>query len=203
MTGFLSARFAITGTLLAIAGAAFLALTIFAGVQTARIEGFHVWPVSVPGWKKTAQDRQASIDRMIAAQDQAEALAKAARLEREKTYADIAERIDDNAQDQIETAMAAADRFIAAGGMRREGDRSAPCPARTGPANHAAEGPDRTGRAAQLDARPAGDLPPIDGGDEDLVLVSAADVRICTRNTVKAEAGRDLALQLQTASEAE
>ncbi|MFW2445984.1 MAG: hypothetical protein ACN4E6_01540 [Qipengyuania pacifica] len=202
MTGFLAAKHAIKGGILAIVAVAFLALAIFAGVQTSRIEGFHVWPVSMTGWKKTAQDRQATIDQLAAAQDLAAATAHAARVAQESTYRDIAERIDENAEDSIESAMAAADRFIANGGLRGQASGSQPCSARAASSDHRSEGFDGTGRATQLDASGAGDADlgePTDG----LVLVSAADVRICTRNTVKAEAGRDLAIKLEAASKPE
>lgn len=206
MNGFLAARFAVTGTLLAIAGAAFLALAVFAGVQTARIEGFHVWPVSVTGWKKTAQDRQATIDELVDAQGDAEAIAEAARAATEAAYSDIAERIDDNAQDTLDTALAAADRFVAAGGMRAE---TAGHPARCAPApagDHGARHPETARPAPQLDAAGPGAADPgqaaAGSGEsaEGLVLVSPADIRICTVNTVKAEAGHALATQLEAAS---
>ncbi|MCP2016846.1 hypothetical protein [Qipengyuania citrea] len=199
MTGFLGARHAIKGTLLAGCAGAFLSVVAFAGVQTARLEGFHVWPVSVTGWKKTAQDAQATIDRIELAQIEAAEAARLARIAKEDAYRQIAERIDDNAKQSLDTALDAADRFIAAGGLRASAAGSAPCSARTGAADYPAADPDRTGRTAQLDAAGAGagDLGAPAGG---LVLVSAADVRICTRNTVKAEAGRDLALQLEHAS---
>lgn len=202
MTGFLAAKHAIKGGMLAIVAFGFLALAIFAGVQTARIEGFHVWPVNMTGWKKTAQDRQATIDQLAAAQDLAAATAHAARVAQESTYRDIAERIDENAEDSIESAMAAADRFIANGGLRGQAPGSQPCSARTAGSDHRAEGFDGTGRATELDASGAGAA---DLGEpaDDLVLVSAADVRICTRNTVKAEAGHDLAVKLEAASRPE
>lgn len=187
-----AARIGLTGLVIILLGAALV-------VQTVRLEGFHVWPISVTGWIKTAETRQATIDRITAAQRLAEAEARAARLTQENTYRDIAERIDDNAEDTLEGAMAAADRFIAAGGLRGQAPGSAPCPARTAGGDYRAEDPDRTGRTAQLDAADAGAVDP-GAIDSDFVLVSAADVRICTRNTVKAEAGRDLALQLEQAS---
>ena len=202
MTGFLAAKHAVKGIMLATVAIAFLALAIFASVQTARIEGFHVWPVSVTGWKKTAQDRKATIDQIIAAQNEAAANARVARLAKEATYRDIAERIDENAEDSIESAMAAADRFIANGGLRGQAYGSQPCSTRTASSDHRPEDFDGAGRATELDAAGAGT---VDLGQpaEDLVLVSAADVRICTQNTVKAEAGRDLAIKLEAASRPE
>ncbi len=200
MTGLdLQARAAAFAARIGIGGAIIAALAVALAIQTARLEGFHVWPVSVTGWIKTAEDRQATIDRITEAERLAAAEARAARLAQETTYRDIAERIDDNAQDTLEGAMAAADRFIAAGGLRSQAAGSAPCSARTAAGNHRAENPVGAGRTAQLDAAGAGsaDAGPSGTG---FVLVSAEDVRICTRNTVKAEAGHDLALQLEAAS---
>ena len=98
--------------------------------------------------------------------------------------------------------MAAADRFIANGGLRGQAYRSQPCSTRTASSDRRSEDFDGAGRATQLDAAGVGN---VDLGQpaEDLVLVSAADVRICTQNTVKAEAGRDLAIKLEAASRPE
>lgn len=181
--------------------ASLLAALAAATIQTARLEGFHVWPITVTGWIKTASDRQKIIDRMTSAQDEAAQAARAQRLDQEAHYRAIAERIDDNAQDTLEAAMAAADRFIAAGGMRSQAAGNPRCSAGTGAGDSSAEDIGRTGRATQLDAGgdrlaagPAADLA------EGFVIVSAEDIRICTRNTIKAEAGHQLATQLQAAS---
>lgn len=181
-------------------------LTVLAAglvIQTVRLEGFRLWPVSVTGWIETAQARQKTIDDMLTAQQRASELAAAARQAKERAYRDIAERIDKNAQGNLDSALAAADRFIAAGGMRAEAPGSARCATRTGRADHRAEDPDRARPAAQLDAQadrqPAG-LEGAAGTAEGLVLVPAADIRLCTINTIKAEAGRDLALQLEAES---
>lgn len=170
-------------------------------IQTIRLEGLRIWPVSVTGWKEKAIDRQLVIDQLIEAQTIATERAEQARQAQADTYRDIAERIDDNAQDSLGSAMDAADRFIAAGGMRAEATgHPARCPA--SPAgNHRAEDTEGTGSPAQLDAPDLGEGPAA-GRAEGLVLVSPADIRICTENTVKAEAGRDLALQLEAESAA-
>lgn len=201
MTG-LQARVVAFAGRIGLAGLVIALLAIALAIQTARIEGFHVWPVSMTGWKKTALDAQAGLVRIAKAQDDAAKAARQARIDQETTYREIAERIDDNATKSMDAALVAADRFIAAGGLRAQTAGSPPCSARTASTYHAAQDPDRTGPATQLDAASAG---PRDAGTraEDAVLVSAADVRICTANTVKAEAGRDLALQLEAASDAQ
>lgn len=201
-----TAKIALRGIWLIFIGALLIAALTFGIVQTIRLEGLHVWPVSVTGWIKTAEERQATIDMLENAQDLAAAKALVARIAQEAAYRDIAERIDEDAQDNLDSALGAADRFIAAGGMRRPGAAGSPRGAAgTGREDHAAEDPGRAGRAPQLDAAIAGVLDRLDeaageGTGGDFVLVSAADVRICTRNTVKAEAGHQLATQLQAAS---
>lgn len=202
-----TATVALRGIWLAFIGATVAAALTFGMVQTARLDGFHVWPLSFDGWIKVAADRQATIETFVKAQETAALKAQLQRKAQEDAYRAIAERIDDNAEDSLASAMGAADRFIAAGGMRGQ---VAGCPrgaAGTGAPDHGAEDLDRTSRATQLDADIAGVLDRLDqaigdGPGDGLVLVSAADVRICTRNTVKAEAGHQLATQLQAASTA-
>jgi hypothetical protein len=179
------------------------ALAIGLAIQTARLEGFKVWPLSMTGWIEIAGARQTTIEDMIAAQERAADQARAARVQHEKTYREIAERIDENATDQLEAALAAADRFVAAGGMRAEAGRNTRCATRTGAEDNAAENSAAAGRTPQLDARNAGQPAGLEGAAgtaESLVLVPAADIRLCTINTIKAEAGRDLALQLEAES---
>lgn len=202
-----SARIALKGIWLAFIGALFAALALALAIQTARLEGFHIWPVSMTGWIKTAEDRQATIDDFTREQALAKARAAAARQSQEQTYREIAERIDEHAQDDLGRALDAADRFIAAGGLRSAAAGSAGCRAGTAGAYHPAEDSGRAGRATQLDADIAGVLDRIEAAQaggaatgEGFVTVTAADVRICTRNTVKAEAGHALATQLQAAS---
>lgn len=196
-------KVALKGAWLAVIAAVVVAALAFGAVQTVRIEGFKLWPFEVTGWKPLAIERQTTIDSMFTAQQLAEAKAEAARIAKEAVYRDIAKRIDDNAKESLDAALAAADRFIAAGGVRPPADRSSPCRAGTAAGDYRAADPDRTGRAAQLDApgSGAGNAGPTDRGPAaGFALVSAEDIRICTRNTVKAEAGRALALQLEAAS---
>jgi len=47
---------------LAIAAAAFIAVAGLAGVQTVRLYGFHLWPISITGWIATAKAREAERD---------------------------------------------------------------------------------------------------------------------------------------------
>ena len=51
MTGLdLQARAAAFAARIGIGGAIIAALAVALAIQTARLEGFHVWPVSVTGW---------------------------------------------------------------------------------------------------------------------------------------------------------
>lgn len=200
MPGWTQTEMALKAGWLALVGALVLAIAAFGAVQTIRLEGLKVWPLSIEGWKPLAEARQAQIDDIMEAQALAAEIARARRLERESQYRDIAERIDQNAQADLDGSLRAADRFIAAGGMRAEANRSVRCSTGTGAEDHRAEDPAGTRRAPQLDAAPSAQPQPQPA--EGLVLVSPADVRICTVNTVKAEAGHELATQLQEASAA-
>ncbi len=202
MPGWTQTQMALKAGWLALIGALVLAIGVFGAGQTIRLEGLKVWPLSIEGWKPKAERLQAQIDAMTLAQLLAAEEAEAARLAQEQRYRDIAERIEDNAQADLDGSLRAADDFIAAGGMRAEAGRSAPCRAGTAAGDHRAEDPAGPRRAPQLDAATGAQpdagarLEPAEG----LVLISPADVRICTVNTVKAEAGHQLATQLQEAS---
>ena len=120
MNPFLTARHAVTGVALAIASAAFLALAIFASVQTARIEGFHLWPVSITGWKKTAQIRERERDAERTAHQQTkvrieETMLEAERLEQQrlgrvrKEQQEISDAIRQDYTSRLATVRARAD----------------------------------------------------------------------------------------------
>lgn len=201
MPGWTQTEMALKAGWLALIGALVLAIAAFGAVQTIRLEGLKVWPLSIEGWKPRAEAGERLIADIMVAQELAEQMARSQRLETESEYRGIAERIDHNAQADLDGSLRAADRFIAAGGMRAEAGRSAPCRARTAAGDHRAEDPAGTRRAPQLDASPSVQPDP-QPQPEGLVLISPADVRICTVNTVKAEAGHQLATQLQEASAA-
>lgn len=190
-------RLAIKGVWVAVAALAFTALLSMLVAQTIRLEGFKLWPLSLDGWKSRAMAAEATIAEIAREQALAGEIATAKRIGKEAQYRGIAERIDDNAQDQLVAADAAAERFIAAGGVRPQ---AAGCPrstAGTGTEDRDTGNPQGAGQAAQLDAaETGGDF----GLPEGYVIVPADDVRICTANTIKAEAGRALAIELERAS---
>ena len=163
--------------------AAFALVIAFGAVQTVRLEGLNVWPVSVEGWKPKAKRYEGTIRDVRNAQDLAAEKARLARLEQEARYRALAERIDDNAQRGNRMALDAAERFIAAGGYRCTG----------GVRRRANRGPGSgTGASAEsnrpVDPERAGGAPELDGAE--VVGVTADDVRICTVNTIKAEAAK-------------
>lgn len=170
-------RLGITSTAFAIA----LALLV---VQTVRIEGLHVWPISVAGWKARALDAERTIAEIEKAQDEALTAAVEARDQAEADYRNLAERIDRDAEDVRQDAMADAERYIAAHRVRcpaAGGAAGGPAPAAEDHRTGDGEGP---GAATELDA--AG-----------LVAVLAEDVLICTANTLQAEASRSWALEME------
>ncbi|MCB2085045.1 MAG: hypothetical protein KDE07_01185 [Sphingomonadaceae bacterium] len=180
-----------------------MAIAIMLGllaVQSIRLEGFKIWPIDVEGWKPKAERLQATIDNITAAQDLAEQNARTARLEDEAEYRGITERIDNNAKRDLALAGDATELFIAAGGVRPEGaDRS---PGRAGACTQDRDPADTqgAGRAPELDATPHRSPSGLPDG---YVIVRADDVRLCTINTIKAEAGHELAVELERASSAD
>lgn len=205
MPPWMAARVALKAGWLALVAAIALAIAGFGMVQTIRLEGLHIWPLSIEGWRPLAQERGRQLAAIKQAQIDAGIAAQAAKAAQETTYREISERIDEHAENEIDRALRDADRFIAAGGMRREAAGSQPCPAPAAGPDHRAANSAAAGPATQLDGTSdsagAGLADPARAGAEaDLVTVRAADIRICTINTLKAEAGRAFAQQLQQAS---
>lgn len=159
------------------------ALIVLLTVQTARIEGFKVWPIAVEGWKPKAERLQADLDNVKAAQVVALAKAQAAKDKAEQNYRTLAENTDDQIKQARSAAMASAERYIAAHRVRPQAaDRSAGGAAAT-PEDQRPESGDRSGAAPILASR-------------DFVTVTPDDIRICTENTVRLESVREWALGL-------
>ena len=176
----LASRIGLTGLAIAI-------LLALLAVQTVRIEGFRMWPLSIDGWKARALTAEQTIRDIEKAQADALARAELAKAKAEADYRNLAERIDDETEQARESAMDAAERFIAANRVRCEATGRAA----GGPAPAAEDRGARDGDAA-------GGAPELDEG---FVAVEAADVRICTANTLQAEAAREWALEMEAASE--
>ena len=197
----LGARYAFKGIWLAAIAAVGIALFAFGLVQTARVEGLKIWPAEIEGWKPKAERLQAELDRVPAAQEEARARAAAAKAATENTYRAIAQEVDDHAEDETRRELAAADRYVAAHRLRPEADPDRGGRAAPGAGDRSSGDGQATGRAPQLDdAGSAGDLYADPGALDGLVAVSAQDVRICTINTLQAEAGRQWAIALEEVS---
>jgi hypothetical protein len=154
-------------------------------VQTIRLEGFELWPVSIEGVRPKADRLQRKSDDFDNAQDDALSAAMAAKAATERRYQELAERIDNDAEQARVGHLDDAERFIAANRMQRcPADRSAAGRAAAPAADDGAGYVEAADPAAKLDAA-------------ELVTVPASDVRICTTNTLQAEAGRAWALALE------
>jgi hypothetical protein len=192
VTPWTQAKVAIKGIWVASRAALFICAIGFGVVQTVRLEGLKVWPVEITGWRPLAIERGETIASFAAAQDQALKDALAAKAKAEADYRTLAERIDDEDEQARAGAMDDAERYIA-------GNRVQRCPADRGAAggastDHGTSGGDAAGPPAIVDAAGA-------GIGADLVAVTADDVRICTANTLQAEAARSWALDLVRESE--
>lgn len=197
LPGRLQRDFALKGLWFAAIAAAFAVLLGLLVVQTVRLEGLKIWPLEVEGWKPTAERLRLDLDHVLTAQRHAELEQLRVNAAAEKTYSAIANRIDEHAETDLARQLGAANRYIAAHRVRSEA--AAGAFGRTGAAtgDRGAEDPGTAGRTAQLDDPGAADRV---AGAGDLVVVSAEDVRICTVNTIKAEAGHTLATALASAS---
>jgi len=184
-------------------GAILLAWAATIAIEEYRIQGLHlevfgIELVEVKGWKTRAKISERAVELVAERAELANAKAAAAKAATETSYRQLAERIDDHAQVDIAGELARAEHFIAAGGLWAQAGGSPIGRPVAAAGDHGAGSAQGAGGTAQLDdqGRPAGDR----GPDGRLVVVTADDVRICTINTVKAEAGRSLALELEEAS---
>lgn len=152
--------------------------------------GFHL-----EGWKPRAQREARRNAALVAAQAKALAEQKALLAKAAQDYRDQAERTDNETDLATQVELGAADRHIAANRVRCPADRGASGPTPAGASGGSAEGSDRSGGAAELDA-----VGPAGAAGTDLVAVTAEDIRICTRNTVRLQKAREWGLRLQAIS---
>lgn len=171
-------RLAAFASRISLTGLAIAILVALLAVQTVRLEGFKLWPLSIEGWKPKAERYERTIneldEKMKAARDDWEA----AILKREQAYRDLAQRTDDNAEQALSDAMDAAERHIAANRVRCEGNRGGVSGPTANPEGGSAGGSNRPGGASEL------------------VAVTENDVRVCTANTIRLEAAREWGLSL-------
>lgn len=176
------ARLAAFASRIGLTGLAIAILAALLAVQTVRLEGFRLWPLSIEGARPKVERLQRDLDNVKAAQVVARERAEAAKLKVEQEYRQLAGRIDDEAEDAREGALADAERFIAASRVRCE-----------------AAGGRGSGAVAAAGDQGAGRGEAVPGSAEldGAVAVSADDVRACTLNTIQANAARDWALGLE------
>lgn len=175
-------------------GFVLLALVAALVVQTVRIEGFAFWPFKFEGLAAKVERLQGDLDRAKAAQALAEKAQRAVLQRAAEDYEQLAKEKDIEARSEMQIALGDADRHIAANSVRVE---TIGCP--SGGTFASAQGDsardiEGAGQSTVLDAtayRP---------GLKSLVAVLADDVRICTENTIKAEAAHDWARGLEAAS---
>lgn len=179
----LQARAAAFASRLGLTGLAIAVLIALLAIQTVRLEGFKLWPIDIEGARPKAERLQGVIDDIDKAQEAALKAAQEAKERAEREYRDLAERIDDDAEEARQGNLDAAERFIAVNRVRCEGNRG------DGGRAVAAAGDNGT-----RDGEGASPAPELDAG---LVAVPDSDVRICTVNTLQAEAARAWALELE------
>lgn len=171
-------------------------LLIGFGVQTARIEGFKVWPISVKGYKAENKSLKDQLDKLVAAQATAGNAQKQVNDNAAKTYKDITKGVDYDAHKTLPVELGAAERYAAAHRVRTPRGGGAPGYAAPSASGDGPRDTQAAGTTSQLDDASGGGtfIPGV-------VIVSDADLKICTINTVKAEAGHDFATKLEAATQ--
>lgn len=194
----LSANYTIRGIKLALAGGVFLLLAAGNVAQLIDRHGFKFWFVEIEGVHDRADRLEAEIKGIELAQGQAGQMAKDQREANEDEYRDIAADVDRNAGTALDRGFASADRYIRANRVW-QWPEGVPCSnAGTAAGGDGTGNPQGAGQTSELDGSRTGRGSGARG--DGMVVVSAEDVRICTENTVKAEAARDYVTKVERAS---
>jgi len=164
----------------ALVGLAFAIVLALLAVQTARIEGFRVWPINIEGWKPLAQRMQAERDALIDAQEKAGAAQAAVNAAAQSRYQQLAERADNEHERNLEAARLGARNYITANRLRPAPDHSAPGETVAATGSDSASSSDGPGAPAIVDA----------------IAITESDLLICTDNTARLVAVREWALGL-------
>lgn len=175
-------RIAAFASRIGLTGLAIAVLIALLAVQTVRLEGASLWPLSIEGARPKAERLQRTLDEIKHRQVEALAKAQQAKWVAEQKYRNLAEMVDHNADKDRKNALAAAERFIATRGLR--------CQAAASPGRRALASADDSGAG----------LPEGAGEVAELVAVPGDDIRICTENTVKLVNARVWALGLEASS---
>lgn len=181
----LSARYALQGVWLVLIGFVVVASLLFGVYHKLLIDGYKFLFFESEGYRPAYERVLADNERILAAQEEAERLQRQINEQVEAGSAEASERIDRETYEEVVDQLARAEQFIRSNRVRQGADR---CPrgATAAPAqDHGSGSGQATGAAPVLD------------GAEDYVVVRAGDVRICTVNTLQAEAGREFALEIE------
>lgn len=146
--------------------------------QTARIDGFHVWPIKIVGLRKERDDALATVTSVKQAQVVAAQKAQQAIAATEASYKAQAEQKDQEYHDEMDSARALASRYIASHRVQPK----------------AAQG----GAGSTITASQGGSAKGVvgPGAPSDMVAVTPDDVQICTENTVRLQSAHDWAAGL-------
>ncbi len=158
-------------TRIGVKGAIIAALVLALGWQTARIEGFAIWPVKITGLKADLAACERDKADLVAASAEAHERAVQARMAQQARFQIIAEKADVQLEEARRDALADARAFIDRNRVHQNGLRGGGTIA---PASDRDPG-------SGLQAGPA---PELDG----FVAVPESDVLICTDTTLRLEA---------------
>lgn len=167
-------------------------MTLFAGVQTIRIDGFRIdppffGPIGPRGLIAERDEARALVKQMREASEKARADAIAARNSEALALIELKETTDE-AREQIERKnLERARAFAAAGGVRPRSGGIAAGTSLAPTSCGSAQGGDGTCALPELD----------DLRDQSLVTVFASDVEICTVNTSRLLAAQPWGLELE------
>lgn len=191
----LAARHTIKAVWLALLVAVFVFVSGFAIVQTVRIEGFKFLVFEKEGYKAENKRLWSEIVALVEASKDAADAQQEVNDAAAKEYSNIAETINEDTSNQLETELDRADDFVRANSVRAQGYSGEPCRTFTPAPRDRTGNPENTSEPPDVDG-PEEPTPPLAG-----VLVQPEDVRICTINTLKAEAAFDWATQIEAATD--
>lgn len=181
-----STKLAVKGIWAAIVGLLLITSAAVAVVMSVQLHGFKLWPINIEGWKPKAERLALEIEQMEKAQEQAAAAQKKVLDEQAQAYEQLAQEIDEDAQAEIEAIYDSTERFIRNNRLRAANIRC-PSSGSTSPTGHNSAGDSEEVREASV----------MDAEENLRVAVLPEDVRICTANTLQAEAARAWAVELE------
>jgi len=171
------------GIYAALIAAAFALVLVLLAVQTVRLEGFKIWPIEYEGCIARSERLQTDLNNVKAAQIVASERAQTAKEKAERQYQDLAEKTDEELEQVRDSAMDAAERYIAAHRVYPEAVDRPSGGTTAAPEDFSAGSSDGSGAAPVLASR-------------EFVTVEPDDIRVCTENTIRLEAVREWALGL-------